>query len=89
MIIMSAFNELRNIDSRFLLEIHTTFNTVFLCKRRSISTASINNGTDENEVAGVFGYTFPDESESDIYNKGLELERTIPFNQIRYINVLL
>lgn len=84
-----TLNDLYTIDNRYLLEIHTTLNHVFTCRKRFTCTTSPNKSTDQNEVIGILGYVFPTEIENDIYKMGLELDRSIPFNQIKEVYIKL
>jgi hypothetical protein len=84
-----TINDLYTLDNRYLLEIRTTSNCVFTCRKRFTCTTSPDTRTDHNEVIGIFGYVFPSETEDDIYKMGLELERSIPFNQIREVYIKL
>lgn len=84
-----TLNDLNTIDNRYLLEIHTSSYPPFTCRKRFTCTTSSINRTDHNEVIGVFGYVLPYEIEDDIYKKGLELDRSIPFNEIKEIYIKL
>jgi len=84
-----TLNDLYTIDNRYLLEIHTTSNHVFTCRKRFTCTTSPNNRTDQNEVIGILGYVLPNETEYEVYKMGLELDRSILFNQIKEIYVRL
>jgi hypothetical protein len=84
-----TIKDLHIIDNKFLLEIHTTSNQVFTCRKRFTCTTSTNSITDQDEGIGILGYIFPNETENEIYNLGLEMERSIPFSQIKGVYIKL
>jgi len=84
-----TLNDLYTLDNRYILKIRTTSNHVFTCRKRFTCTTSTNNRTDQNGEIGILGYVFPNETENDIYKMGLEFDRSIPFNQIKDIRIML
>lgn len=81
--------DLSEINDRYLLEIHTSSNKVFTCRVSSTSTTTPSDRYDPSGVIGILGYRLQNETEDEIYMKGLQFDRSIPYDQIKEIYIKL
>lgn len=83
------FKDLDWVNERYILVIHTFSNKVIICRLRNTSATSLDEVTSPNGVIGTLGYILLNETENDVYKMGLELDRSISFNQIKEMYVRL